>query len=743
MKKYLLFFSLLFLILYSNGTTGQGTGKLRGFVRDSLSGEALIYANVFIKEAKIGVTTNDKGYYFIPSIPVNKTYTVLFTYMGYESRSFSVSFESDKITELDVNLLTEDIVLQAFEKVGEKIIRENETDLGLQRISIKQLESLPKGVETDIFRSLQYVTGVQSTGDISARYYVRGGASNQNLVLLNGSTIYNPFHALGLFSVIDPEMINSIEFYKGGYTAEFGDRLSSVLKVITKDGNRNRFSASASSSYLTGKVSVEGPLPSGSFILTGRKSYRNEIMKKFLDEKSPPFDFYDVSYKINFSDPNFIKGSRFELHGFISNDNLDDENPTREDFNWSNNILGFKWFQVYDNPFYSEFDVSASSFQGKVIPNYSESNPRENKLEDVSLKMDFTYLWDSKDEMRVGMSIKTIKTKLYQINQRGIVTDLFDQSANFSMYVKYKLLQFESLGIDLGSRINLIGLSEGGSSILEPRASFTYQFMPQLVFKAACGSYLQELTTISDESEVISLFEPWIITPNYIKPATAVHYTFGVETKFFDNLSVDVEGYYKKIDNFPALNDEKRYDTDPDLLAGKGDSYGWEFALKYELDRLKFSAAYTLSWAYKEVNGWVYLPKYDSRHNINLSLEYNIGAGWQASVVWVYNSGLPFTQLLGYYDKLFLTNIASPIIYNQYFSPYQLLDSKNLGRLPVYHRLDLNLSKKFDFNFIRIELDFNIINAYDRKNLFYFERDTGRRVNMLPFLPTATIKVEI
>ena len=150
------------------------------------------------------------------------------------------------------------IQLEEIEKIGEKFKRPNETDIGLQKLDIREIESLPKGVETDIFRTLHFLPGVQATGDISARYYVRGSSSDQNLVLYNGVSVYNPFHALGLFSIIDPEMINSLEFYKGGFPAEYGGRMSSVLNLVTKDGNKNKYSGSATMSFLTAKASVEG-----------------------------------------------------------------------------------------------------------------------------------------------------------------------------------------------------------------------------------------------------------------------------------------------------------------------------------------------------------------------------------------------------------------------------------------------------------------------------------------------------
>src|SRR5690606_13672240 len=268
-----------FILLLSFNANAQEFGKLRGVVTDSTNGEALAFCNVYINELKTGASTNERGLFLINSIPANKKYTVVVSYVGYDTKILVAEIKPNKVNDVEVKLRPLSIELQAVEKIGEKIIEKNTTDIGLERISIRQVENLPKGVETDVMRSLQYLPGVRSTGDVSAKYYVRGGTSDQNLVLLNGVTIYNPFHSLGIFSVIDPDMINSVEFYKGSFTSEFGGRVSSVLNVISKDGNKNRFSGKASASFLTAKGLIEGPIPNGSFILTGRKSTSNEILK--------------------------------------------------------------------------------------------------------------------------------------------------------------------------------------------------------------------------------------------------------------------------------------------------------------------------------------------------------------------------------------------------------------------------------------------------------------------------------
>lgn len=343
-KRFILYFFLMFSFTLSAQI--KETGTLRGLVTDSTTSEALAYGNVFIKELGVGASTDSRGYFIIPAIPANENFTVIVSYVGYKTYTFNIRLMKNKVTHYDIKMLPAGVELTTIEKIGERVIEKNETNISLQRIIARDLESLPQGVETDVFRSLQYLPGVQSTGDVSARFYVRGGASNQNLILIDGITIYNPFHALGLFSVIDPDIINNIEFHKGGFPADFGGRLSSVIKILTKDGNKNRYSAKASASYLSGKFLLEGPIPNGSFIASGRKSYSTEILKKFLDDRNVPADFYDFAFKANYSNPDFVHGGKFTINGFFSGDKIKNTDPRIEDFKWSNNAFGFKWFQV-------------------------------------------------------------------------------------------------------------------------------------------------------------------------------------------------------------------------------------------------------------------------------------------------------------------------------------------------------------------------------------------------------------
>lgn len=734
---------IAFLILFPAILIGQNEGKIRGVVTDSSNGEALVYCNIFIPETKTGTTTDENGMFTITSLASDRVYSVVASYIGYKTDTIKVFAYRNRVVDISIQLVPTSIELQTIEKVGEKIIEKNETDLGLSRIFMRNVESVPKGVETDIFRSLQILPGVGLVGDVSARYYVRGGESNQNLVLLDGIPVYNPFHALGMFSVIDPDMINSAEFYKSGFPTEYGGRVSSMLKINTKDGNRNKYTGAVTGSFMTLKGSIEGPIPSGSFFVSARKSYSNEILSRFLNGKNLPADFYDFSFKVNYKNKNFFDDSKFTVIGFFSGDKLKNDNPNSQDISWQNNLIGIKRFQIYDVPLYSEISVYISHFKGEIDPKESGARPVKNELTDFTFRSDFTYMFESSDELGIGGSLSSFKTKMFMLNQNGVFTDRSDFAVNITVYMKYRFIRYKNLGIEFGSRVNLEGLKSSGNFYFEPRINLTYRIVPQLAFKASWGRYQQGLTTLTDENEVLNIFEPWFLTPGYLVPARSIHYSAGIDFDASRFLRFSVETYYKILSHIPALNRNKIYPEDPDLVEGSGKSYGWEFLVKYNKYPFGVLASYTLGWAYKTVEDWTYYPKYDSRHNVKISADYRFGNGWSVSALWIYGSGLPFTPSNGYYNKYFFNDLSNYDSHYSGYSQYLLLGEINSKRLPDYHRLDLALNKSFRLSGVNFQASLNAVNVYDRKNIFYFERETGERVNMMPFILSVTLRAEI
>ncbi len=741
-KKSIFLFLLTIGLSQTIFSYEAGRGYLRGFVIDSLSGEPISYATIVVKGTNKGSTSDGHGYFLVAGIPVGN-HTAVISCVGYNTRTFKIFIKENEITELEILLVPASIRLQELSIVGERYDRENAADLGLEKITPQEMNMMPVGIENDIFKYLQTTTGVRSTGDVTSKYYVRGGGGDQNLVLLNGATVYSPFHALGIFSVVDPEMISIMEFNKGGFATIYGGRLSSVLNIITKDGNKNEYHGSANASFLSGKLALEGPIPNGSFIVTGRKSWYSKMLKKYLNSKEAPISFYDFSFKANYTNPSFDKNSKFVIHGFMSEDALENENPLKEDYSIKNIVGGLNWHKVWSSPLFSIVNLSYSGFEAELFPNYSQSKPRYNKVIDISNDWDFTYMYPGGDEIAFGVQNKYLNTKLEVINLYGQKSGYNADRFDLSFYFTYKFYRYENIGLDIGIRSKLFALSKLRPFLFEPRINFTYKPNPTIAFKAAIGRYSQEIVTLSDENELISIFEPWVIIPDNISASEATHLQGGIKIYLSETFTMEMEGYYKYITNLIDINTAKYSSAQSDFRNVNGESYGVEYMAEFQSENIYTKLSYSLGWAFKLINEKKLYPRYDSRHSLNIIAAYNIGYGWKVNSSWTFSTGMPFTPIAGFYDRI---DITDPWSGGSIFGPYESVTywgERNSKRLPVYHRLDFGITNKFKLFNADVSLGANIINVYNRKNIFYFNRDTGEKVYMLTFFPSLTLKVDL
>ncbi len=719
----------------------MGPGRVRGTVTDSTNGQPIPSANVVLQGTSIGASTNSAGFYHISSVP-GGTYTLVVSQVGYRTKNIVVIIRASEILQVNVDLFPTVIQKEEMLVVGEKPKRVNEANLGVQKISTKEISLVPAGVEPDIFRALQTNPGVATTSDVSARYYVRGGGSDQNLVLLNGATVYSPFHTLGIFSVVDPEMVSLLEFHEGGFPPSYGGRLSSILNVVTRDGNRNRFQETASATLLAGKVALEGPIPGGSFLVTGRKSWYAAVMKQYLKNQDSPFDFYDLSWKLSYANPAIDENSRFAFHGFFSGDQVINDDPLQADYHIRNRIVGLNWHKIWSTPLYSVVSVSYSGFDAELSPKLSQAKPRKNRVSDFSADWDFTYLYDSRDEFVFGWQNKILATSLQLENIYGNQISLDQHGADVSAYMDYRFYRWENIGFSIGVRLKFAAVSVYRPILYEPRGSITWRITPSISLKGSVGWYSQEMTTLADESELISVFEPWIITPDYLYSARAAHFSLGTTAYWTSVLTTELEGYYKPIANLVDENDKKYTAKDHDFINVDGESYGLEFLALYQPGAVYAKVGYALSWATRTKDGVRYYPRYDMRHSLNALVGLDLGSGWQTSATWALHTGMPFTPIAGYYDRVSIDPWSPPYDYGNQ-NPATLWGNRNTARLPMYHRLDVSATRQFRFEGANVTAGLSVLNLYDRKNIFYFDRDTGKEVYMLRILPSVSLKVEL
>jgi hypothetical protein len=732
----------LLLVFWVPGTAQVGeVGTLRGFVVDSASGEAVVYANVRLDNTAIGGSTDRQGYFILPAIPPGD-YRLRVSCVGYSTRSRPVTVSDGAITSVRVLLPASGIELREITVTRERTGSDTEADIGLERITARDMSILPPTIETDALRMLHVLPGVSAMSDISARYYVRGGGSDQNAMLINGATVYNPFHAMGVVSVVDPEMISAMEFHAGGFPPEFGGRLSSYLDIATRDGNSKRFSGTAYLSMLSAKLALEGPVPGGSFLVTGRKSYHSETVQKYLGGAPFPFEFYDLSLKLNYSNPALDENSRFVVHGFLSGDQVLNEDPLKEDYLIHNAIAGVIWQKVWTAPLYSTVSLSYSGLRGSVNPNFSTAKPRDNTVADITFAVNAAYVYSNKDELGFGLRGTFLSTALSMENLYGTRTALDESGLDLTIYADYRFYRWETLGLRLGMRAKLSPIAQNRPSLFEPRVSLTYRPLPSLAWKAAVGWVSQEVTTLADENEFVSIFEPWVIIPDYLAAPEGIHLSTGLSLYPWHWMSLDMEVYYKYLYDLVDINQRKYTSRDRDFVNVNGESYGLELSGRIQDRRISFYASYSYAHAFRIAGGTRFIPRYDIRHAVNLLLGLDLGWGFEADAVWVFKSGYPFTPIAGFYDRLDL----QPTFPSAFLNPYEPVifwGERHSTRLPAYHRLDIGISKKIVLGELVISGGVSLLNVYDRKNIFYFDRDNGELHHMLRFSPSVWLKAQL
>ncbi len=706
-----------------------------------MSGETIPYVTLILQGTILGTSSTATGYFVIPSIPPG-TYMLSVSHVGFHRLERSVSVRPNTTTDVAVQLVPTVIESEGATVYGQQEIRPHEADLGLERLSVRDIAIVPKGVEMDIFRVLQFLPGVSTTSDVSSRYYVRGGGSDQNVVLLNGATIYNPFHTLGIFSVIDPELISALEFHKGGFPPEYGNRLSSVLTVVSRDGNQNEYHGSVQAGLLSGKLSVEGPIPDGSFLFTGRRSWYASVMRKYLPQNQAPFEFYDGFGKITYQSPLIDENSRFSLFGFTSSDDVRHDTPLRADYSVANHIGGLNWHKVWSAPLYSTLTVAYSGFEAELFPKLSSSFPKRNIISDMTVNWDFSYVYDSRDEVAFGVHSKFLRTTLDQVNSYGNRFIFRQSGSDLSVYLNYKYYRLKTLGATVGLRIKLVPLGENRPPLFEPRINMTWRPGPLIAVKGAFGFYTQEVATLAQENELLTVFEPWFIMPAEVRSPVAAHASVGVKGYITDRFTLELEGYYKPITYLIDINERRYYPWQRDFTNVDGKAYGVELMSVYEPGWMKLQTTYSLGWVRKVKEAVWFYPRYDTRHSLSVLCGITVGTGWEVSASWSLRSGMPFTPIAGFYDRLVFGD-ASPWYGPDAFQASALWGARNSKRLPYYHRLDLGLSKTFRWDPIELGIELGILNVYNRKNIFYFDGDTGEEFYMLPFFPTLSVRVGI
>ena len=764
--------SCLILTLIVVGESFAQTGIIRGSIYEEETGEPVIFTNVYLKGTTYGSSSDVNGLYVISRIPPG-LYTLMVTYLGYDSLSMEVEVKANEIINKNLFLQKRSVTLDVVNISAERQEARTETQTSVNKVTPKEITAIPSiGGQADLAQYLQVLPGVVFTGDQGGQLYIRGGSPIQNKVLLDGMIIYNPFHSIGLFSVFDTDILRNADVYTGGFGAEYGGRISSIMDITTRDGNKKRFAGKVGASTFGAKVMIEGPLAkqkeqggsSSSFVFSAKNSYlaqSSKIFYDYVDEDGLPFNYLDLYGKLSF---HFGNGSKINFYGFNFTDNVNNYKSIA-DFSWKSAgggtnfviIPGKTAVMVGGHASYSKYNISLKD----------DVNPeRTSEINGFNMGFDFNYFL-GRDQLKYGIEILGFTTDYFFINSVGRTIQQKENTTELGMYVKYKKTAGKVL-IEPSFRLQWYASLSTVSP--EPRLSMKYNVTDNFRLKFAGGLYSQNLISATSDRDVVNLFYGFLSGPDNLpaefdgEPVThnlqkSEHLILGAEIDLGRFITVNVEGYYKNFSQLTNLNrnkifDEEKAPNEPDLLTKdfiveKGDAEGIDFTMKFDNRKLYIWAVYSFAFVnryYEDINGHLqhYYPHFDRRHNVNLLAVYRFGGkmDWEFSARWNFGSGFPFTQTQGYYEKI---NFEEGI-YTDYTTSNGelgiLYSDLNAGRLPTYHRLDIDLKKRFHISEHTVfEVDVSVVNVYNRKNIFYVDRITNEIVYQLPIMPSLGVSL--
>ena len=749
---------LLVVLLTQTFMFSQENYTVSGTVTDHSDGETLIGASVFLKGTATGVITNEYGFYSLTAPKGN--YTLIISYMGYAEISKEIALTTNVKFDVEIKELSTELneVIVSAEEPERAILRKPE--MSVAKMNIKTVKQMPVVLgEVDIIKSLEMLPGITKNGEGSSGFHVRGGAADQNLVLLDEAIIYNTSHMLGFFSVFNADAIKDIKLYKGGIPASFGGRTSSVLDVRQKDGNNKHFEMTGGIGIISSRLALEGPLfnEKGSFLLAGRTSYAHLLMKAANDDNS--LQFYDVNLKTNYS---INDNNKLYLSGYLGRDSFE----FGDSFNTSyGNISGnLRWNHLFNDKLFSNLSLIYSKYDynlGIVIEDFDWISSINN----YNTKYDFKYYLSDALKLDFGVSgiyydfdpgqieptsensaINPLSLDRKKALESGIYVNAEHKiTNNLSLQYGLRYSSFSRLG---GQALNVyqnnqpvvynntLGIYQRGEVVgeeaydkgevietygnVEPRASLAYQLNETSSIKAGYSRSAQYIHLLSNTTSVTPL-DVWTPSGSFIKPQISDQYALGFFKNFTNQMySMEVETYYKTVDNRIDYIDGSdligNNTIETEILNGESRSYGVEFLLRKNEGDFTGWLAYTLSKSEQRTlggnaggpginNGDWYNTPYDRTHDISLSGAYSLNDKWSFGANLVFQTGRPVTYPNGQYEYEGLS-IAS-------------YSDRNSDRLPSYHRLDVSATyrpnRKPEKRW-KGEWVFGIYNVYNHKN---------------------------
>lgn len=758
-KSYAIFsfFSFFFFLSIFSATAQDNTVK--GFVYDSQTGEPMAHVKIILEGTQFWAQADINGSFIITKIP-DGNYVLHISYFGYEEISDSVRLEKSQSFNKRYLLDKKSHTLDAVTISVERQKKENDTRISVTSVTPKDISKMPSiGGQPDFAQYIQVVPGIVSTGDQGGQVYVRGGTPIQNMLLLDGMLVLNPFHSIGLFSVFDTEIIGSADIYTGGFGAEFGGRISSVMNIQTRDGNKKRLSGKVDVNTFGAKLLLEGPFikmkndksNTLSYILSVKGSYLEQSSKLLYPYiNSLPYNYMDIYGKISFAAAN---GSKLSFFGFYFDDQVNYSELAKYD--WNNAGLGARFLVVpNDVPMNIEGTIAYSHYLTELDEKVQGYKSRESEMNTYSVNLAFNYFVGN-STLNLGFEFLGYDTRY----EYGSTNSPKDYATDIGLFIKYKYIFKKKLIIEPGFRLQSY-ISQGATSP-EPRLAIKYNINKNIRLKLAGGLYSQNYVSITSDRDVVSLFSGYMssVSPGDLPRKfngeernntiqRAQHAVAGIELDVIKNTTINIEGYVKNFSVLTSVNRYRMYDDNSfndkvadilkkDYMWEDGIAYGSDVSVKFEYKGIYLWLAYSLGWVERTDPVVTYNPHFDRRHNLNIVASYTWGKrqSWQVDLRWNFGTGFPYTQTMAFYPYL---SMLGGLDFDHITSNEELdfiLSDLNKGRLPNYHRMDVSAKKTFHIGERHsLGLSLSLTNLYNQKNIFYVNRTTNEVIDQLPIM---------
>ena len=724
--KTLLVKSALILLFQLNFSFSQNSGSVYGFVTDSSNGEALIGANVFITDLALGMATDVNGYYVLQEIP-RGSYEVSVSYVGYKILKQKVNIPDEDAVKLDLILREEVVSFSEVEVTAEKIKRKNNIQPSTVNLSPRMLRSAPALAEPDLFRTIQALPGVLTTSEFSTGLVIRGGNTDQNLILLDGVTVYNPSHLGGIFSNFIVDGVKEAELIKGAYNAEYGGRLSAVLNIISREGNQKKFEGKANLSLLSAQATLEGPFYKGAWVFSGRRTYFDKIFQNV--PTIPPYYFYDVQShvysdltpkdRISLSFYNGVDDLLFDTFGLAGR--------------WGNRTISAQYRRVFSEKMIGNFLLANSVFFTEFGLGGSNGLNSDNQIDDATVAANFSWFKSSSSTVKFGAQIKNLGFLYTNSFNDSLQFEINTRPKEYASYAKLKYSPSEKFILEPGVRVNLYNVYSD-SIFPDLRFGMKYLLTDDRYINFSVGNYHQFIATFQDDYNP-TILDQWIAVDNTVAPAKSSQIVLGYEEYLNDLYKLQVEGYYKDIKNLftfeesRATTDEAISDTAlSDIVTpSNGYAYGLELFAQKMSGRLSGWLAYTFSVSRKSMNSIFYdkneeyYNSWDRTHSFSALGNYQISQKWDMNWKLSLQSGQAYTPIIGYYNQI-LPESPDEV--------YRTIPgTRNSARYSPYSRLDLGFVYHTKLLGSKMDVYVQIINVFNRKNIFRKSYNIGSPYN--------------